>query len=74
MTDIGDIQFRKGQPVWVLTNDGSERAAEYVGEGGPSSWFGGPLTVIVAYRDTRTGESVQVDRVIPRVLSVPSSS
>jgi hypothetical protein len=66
MTNIGDGPFQKGQDVWVLQSDGSQRAAEYVGVGETSAWFGGPPTVIVVYPDTRTGESVQVDRVIPR--------
>jgi hypothetical protein len=66
MTDIGDSQFHKGQPIWVVNQDGTQRAAEYVGEGELSSWFGGAPTVIVVYPDTGTGEAVEVDRVIPR--------
>jgi hypothetical protein len=66
MKSIGDGQFRKGQAVWVIGPDGEERAAEFVGEGELSAWFGGPPTVIVIYPDTRTGEAVEVDRVIPR--------
>ena len=65
-TDIGDTEFHKGQAVWVLGEGGSRRAAEYVGEGETSAWFGGPSTVIVVYPDTRTGAAVEVDRVIPR--------
>jgi hypothetical protein len=66
MTEIGDSQFHKGQPVWVIESDGSQRAADYVGEGETSAWFGGPPTVLVVYLDTRTGEAVEVDRVIAR--------
>ena len=66
MTDIGDSEFHKGQAVWVVEQDGSRRAAEYVGEGETSAWFGGAPTVIVVYPDTKTGEAVEVDRVIPR--------
>ena len=66
MTDIGDSQFHRGQPVWVIQEDGSGRAAEYVGEGELSAWFGGAPTVIVVYTDTHTGEGVEVDRVIAR--------
>jgi hypothetical protein len=66
MTDIGDGQFHKGQPVWVMEEDGSQRAADYVGEGETSAWFGGPPTVIVVFLDTRTGAAVELDRVIPR--------
>lgn len=66
MTDIGDSEFHKGQPVWVIGENGEERAAEYVGEGETSAWFGGPPTVIVVYPDRGVGEAVEVDRVIPR--------
>ncbi len=66
MTDIGDSQFHRGQPVWVIEPDGSQRAAEYVGEGETSAWFGGPPTVIVIFPDTETGQAVEVDRVIAR--------
>ena len=66
MTDIGDTQFHKGQPVWVVEEDGSQRAAEYVGEGETSAWFGGPPQVYVVYLDTGSGAAVDVDRVIAR--------
>jgi hypothetical protein len=66
MSAIGDSRFQKGQPVWVIEQDGSQRAAEYVGEGETSAWFGGPPTVYVVYLDTRAGQAVDVDRVIPR--------
>jgi len=66
VTDIGDSLFHKGQPIWVLQGDGSQRAAEYVGEGEMSAWFGGPPMVVVVYPDTQTGATVEVDRVIAR--------
>ena len=66
LTDIGDSLFHKGQAVWVIEPDGSQRAAEYVGEGELSAWFGGSPSVIVVYADTGTGEAVEVDRVIAR--------
>ncbi len=66
MTNIGDSLFHQGQPVWVIGGDGSRRAAEYVGVGETSAWFGGPPTVIVVYPDTRSGETVEMDRVIAR--------
>ncbi len=66
MTNIGDTFFHKGQPVWVIEQDGSQREAEYVGEGETSAWFGGPPKVFVVYVDTRAGAAVEVDRVIPR--------
>ncbi len=66
MSSIGDGRFHKGQPVWVIEPDGSERAAEYVGEGELSAWFGGSPSVFVVYVDTREGAAVEIDRVIPR--------
>jgi hypothetical protein len=66
MSSIGDGPFQKGQPVWVVQGDGSQRAAEYVGEGELSAWFGGSPTVIVVYPDTHSGEAVETDRVIAR--------
>jgi hypothetical protein len=66
VTDIGDSQFHRGDAIWVIEPDGSQRAAEYVGEGELSAWFGGAPTVYVVYEDTRQGGSVQVDRVIRR--------
>ena len=66
MGDLGDGPFHKGQAVWVMEADGSQRAAEYVGVREASAFFGGPPGVIVVYLDTRAGGSVEVDRVIPR--------
>jgi hypothetical protein len=66
MTDIGDSLFHKGQHVWVIQANGSRRAAEYVGEGEQSAWFGGAPSVIVVYPDDGSGEAVEVDRVIAR--------
>ena len=66
MPAIGDGPFQKGEPVWVVQGDGSRRAAEFVGEGEQSAWFGGPPTVVVVYPDTRSGEAVDVDRVLAR--------
>jgi hypothetical protein len=66
MTGVGDGLFHQGQRVWVMQEDGSQRAAEYVGEGESSAWFGGAPTVMVVYEDTRSGAAVESDRVIPR--------
>lgn len=66
MSSIGDGKFHKGEAVWVIGPDGSQRAAEYVGEGELSAWFGGPPSVFVVYLDTRDGAAVEIDRVIPR--------
>jgi hypothetical protein len=65
-SEIGDSVFHRGQRVWVVQADGSQRAAEYVGEGEMSAWFGGTPTLIVVYPDTHTGEAVETDRVIAR--------
>jgi hypothetical protein len=64
--DVIDGPFHRGQPVWVMQDDGSRRAAEYVGEGEMSAWFGGAPTVIVVFPDTQTGAAVETDRVIAR--------
>jgi hypothetical protein len=66
MTDTPDSGFREGESIWVLAADGTRRAAEYVGMGETSAWFGGPPKVFVVYLDTRTGEAVEAERVIPR--------
>ncbi len=66
MTDIGDTQFHKGQPVWVVTDSGLLQSASYVGEGETSAWFGGAPTVFVIFTGTDTMAAVEVDRVIPR--------
>ncbi len=57
-------RFHRGEHVWVVQPDGSQRPAEYVGEAEQSVWFGGPPRVIVAYPDTRTAESVDAARVV----------
>ena len=59
MTDIGDSLFHKGQHVWVIQSDGSQRAAEYVGEGEMSAWFGGSPSVVVVYPDDHSGGMVE---------------
>jgi hypothetical protein len=66
VADIGDSLFHKGQDVWVIQGDGSRRAAEYVGQGELSAWFGGAPTAIVVYPDSGSGESVEIDRIIAR--------
>ena len=66
MADIGDSLFHKGQDVWVMQADGTQRPAEYVGEAETSAWFGGPPQVIVVYPEERRGEAVEMDRVLAR--------
>jgi hypothetical protein len=69
MSDVNEGPFHKDQPVWVIQGDGSRRAAEYVGEGELSAWFGGSPTVIVVFPDDHSGAAVEIDRVIPRDAS-----
>lgn len=66
MSDFGEIGFKEGESVWVLAEDGSQRAAEYVGQAETSAWFGGPPLCYIVYADTRQGDAVQIDHVIPR--------
>ena len=58
--------FIKGQPVWVMEADGSQRAADFVGQAETSAWFGGPPQVYVVYLDNQSGAAVDFDRVVPR--------
>jgi hypothetical protein len=58
--------FQKGQTVWVLSSDGEQRAAVFVGEGENASWFGGPPLAYVVFVDDGKGAEVQLDTVIPR--------
>ncbi|HEX6459612.1 MAG TPA: hypothetical protein VF032_11895 [Thermoleophilaceae bacterium] len=58
--------FHEGQKVWVEQEDGSQRAALYVGEAGIQTWFGGAPGVYVVYPDTRSGEEVAATRIVPR--------
>jgi hypothetical protein len=57
--------FQEGQPVWVEQDDGSQRAAIFVGEA-EASWFGGGPGAYVVYPDTRVGQEVAVMRIVPR--------
>lgn len=66
MSDFGEMGFKEGQPVWVIEADGSQRAAEYVGQAETSAWFGGAPLCYVVYADTRKGDAVEIDRVVPR--------
>ena len=58
--------FQEGQKVWVMTPDGGERPAIYVGEGDNASWFGGPPLAYVVFADDRSGAEVQLDLIVPR--------
>jgi hypothetical protein len=59
-------ELREGRKVWVEQEDGSQRAAVYVGEVEAASWFGGVPGAYVVYTDTRDGEQVSMVRVVPR--------
>jgi len=66
VSDQSDGSFRRGQDVWVIQADGSQRAAEYVGEAELSAWFGGGPKIIVVYPDDGSGQEVEFDRVVAR--------
>ena len=57
--------FAEGQKIWVEQDDGSQRAAIFVGEAA-QSWFGGGPGAYVAYPDTRSGEEVALMRIVAR--------
>lgn len=59
-------ELHEGQKVWVEQQDGSQRAAIFVGEADQASWFGGAPGAYVVYPDTRSGEEVALMRVVPR--------
>jgi hypothetical protein len=63
--EAGD-SFQEGQKIWVMTPDGGERPAIYVGEGDNASWFGGPPLAYVVFADDRSGAEVQLDLIVPR--------
>jgi hypothetical protein len=59
------VGFHEGQKVWVEQGDGSQREAIFVGEA-ELTWFGGAPGVYVVYPDTRSGEEVDMARIIAR--------
>ena len=66
MTGIGEGPFKKGERVWVMEDDGTQRPGEYVGEAETAAWFGGAPKAIVVFPDAHTGQMVDLDRVVPR--------
>jgi hypothetical protein len=66
MSEEENNLFERGEPVWVLGEDGSQRAAEYVGEADMSAWFGGPPRIIVVFEDDHSGAEVLFERVVRR--------
>ena len=57
--------FHEGQRIWVEQPDGSQRAGIFVGEA-EVTWFGGGPGAYVVYADTRSGEEVDMMRIVPR--------
>jgi hypothetical protein len=57
--------LREGQKIWVEQEDGTQRAAVFVGEA-DANFFGGSPGAFVAYPDTRSGEEVAIMRIVPR--------
>ncbi len=57
--------FHEGQRIWVEQPDGSQRPGIFVGEA-ELSWFGGGPGAYVVYSDTRSGEEVDLMRIVPR--------
>jgi hypothetical protein len=57
--------FHEGQKIWVEQADGSQRPGIFVGEA-EQTWFGGAPGAYVAYPDTRSGEEVDLVRIVPR--------
>jgi hypothetical protein len=60
---LPDDVFDVGQPVWVVQRDGSERPAEYVGQG-PDEFDAGKAFVI--FVDAPSRAFVEFDRLRPR--------
>ena len=58
-------ELHEGQKIWVEQPDGSQRAGIFVGEA-EGTWFGGGVGAYVVYPDTRSGEEVQLMRIMPR--------
>lgn len=58
--------FQQGQKVWVILEDGGQRAAVYVGEGETASWLGGGPVVYVVFDDDKSGGEVRADMILPR--------
>jgi hypothetical protein len=63
---VEGIGFTEGQKVWVMLEDGGQRAAVYAGVGENASFFGGPPLAYVVFEDDRSGAEVQMDTVVPR--------
>jgi hypothetical protein len=66
MRHLSDGPFSKGAPIWVVEADGSQRAAEFVGDREAGTWFGGAASVFVLYLDTKSTGAVELDRVLAR--------
>lgn len=60
------VGFKKGEKVWVHTQDGGSRPAVYVGEADQATFFGGPPQAYVVLEDTDEGAEVELDRITGR--------
>jgi hypothetical protein len=58
--------FQRGQKVWVMLDDGGQRAAVYVGEDENPSWLGGTPRAYVVFEDDNSRGEVRLDTVVPR--------
>ena len=57
--------LREGQKIWVEQDDGSQRAAIFVGEA-EGTWFGGSVGAYVVYPEAQSGEQVAMMRIVAR--------
>lgn len=57
--------LREGQKIWVEQEDGSQRAAIFVGEA-EGTWFGGSVGAYVVYPEAKSGEQVAMMRIVAR--------
>jgi hypothetical protein len=57
--------LREGQKIWVEQDDGSQRAAIFVGEA-EGTWFGGGVGAYVVYPEVESGEQVAMMRIVAR--------
>ena len=59
-------EFKEGQKVWIEREDGTTDPGIYVGEAEQGTWFGGVPRCYVVHPETRSGEAVEIMRVLPR--------
>lgn len=65
--DVPDfVGFKKGEKVWVHTEEGGARPAVYVGDAEQATFFGGPPRAYVVLEDSDEGAEVDLDRITSR--------